>query len=26
VLTRKISLSVREKLTILGKGFLKRIA
>jgi phytoene synthase len=26
VLTRKISLSVWEKLTILGKGFLKRIA
>jgi 15-cis-phytoene synthase len=26
VLTRKVSLSVREKLTILGKGFLKRVA
>jgi len=26
VFTRKVSLTVREKLTILGKGFLKRIA
>lgn len=26
VLTRRVSLTVREKLTILGKGFLKRIA